>query len=200
MGIFMSKPDNELMNKVKELENTVKKLTSENKKQKEELDFYHKCPIAEYKNMDDKENTKGVSIDKINEFVDEILGQKETNCAFLPDFIERRLYKNFFDLGLRLMQKTTSTVKIELLGHKMHIEMYPCELKSKKDEPLLLETDQENNEVIEVNEPNEENNENVSQTENVDNKEDTYTHSKTRKKKKKTPLKFGRKLKSALFT
>lgn len=93
------------INKLKNIIDTKK----ENNK-KEELDQF-------YKNLDS-------SIDK---YVSEMLKDEEINSV-IPDYIEKKIYKNVFTLILKLMRNVTDSTKINFLDQELSLT-----LKSKKD-------------------------------------------------------------------
>ena len=93
------------INKLKNIIDTKK----ENNK-KEELDQF-------YKNLDS-------SIDK---YVNEMLKDEEINSV-IPDYIEKKIYKNVFTLILKLMRNVTDSTKINFLDQELSLT-----LKSKKD-------------------------------------------------------------------
>ena len=93
------------INKLKNIIDTKK----ENNK-KEELDQF-------YKNLDS-------SIDK---YVSEMLKDEEINSV-IPDYIEKKIYKNVFTLILKLMRNVTDSTKINFLDQELSLT-----LNSKKD-------------------------------------------------------------------
>lgn len=77
--------------------------------------------------------TPGLSIDALSEeqirrFVEELLTDDKVNIGYLPDWVERRLYMNFFNLLIGLLRKTVSTTSFELLGHEVKMVMLPNKL------------------------------------------------------------------------
>ena len=92
--------DQKEINKLKTIINNKK----ENNK-KEELDQF-------YKNLDS-------SIDK---YVSEMLKDEEINSV-IPDYIEKKIYKNVFTLILKLMRNVTDSTKINFLDQELSLTL-----------------------------------------------------------------------------
>jgi len=69
-----------------------------------------------------------ISSDKIDKFVDDfLLKNKDINIDYLPDYVEKQIYKNMF---IYLMNMTTELIensKIVFLGHEISITIKPIE-------------------------------------------------------------------------
>ena len=83
----------------------------EEENRKEKLDIF-------YKNLDE-------SIDK---YVNEMLKDEEINSV-IPDYIEKKIYKNVFTLVLKLVRNITDSTKISFLDQEISLK-----LDSKKNE------------------------------------------------------------------
>lgn len=62
---------------------------------------------------------------KIEEFVQNILDNPDTNISWLPDVVERRLYKNIATIIINLLESTIENSDITFLGHKIRFVMDP---------------------------------------------------------------------------
>lgn len=62
---------------------------------------------------------------KVDEFVDKLLNDKNVNIGYLPDFVERQMYKNIFTLLIGLINNTLSTTAVKLLGHQLTFMITP---------------------------------------------------------------------------
>ena len=62
---------------------------------------------------------------KIDEFVQNILDNPDTNISWLPDVVERRLYKNIATIMINLVESTVENSDITFLGHKIRFVMDP---------------------------------------------------------------------------
>jgi hypothetical protein len=102
-----------------------------------------------------------LSKDKINEFVTELLSDQSINSNYLPDFVEKKIYKNVFNLLIGLLDKSLSTTSIKFLGHTMTFSVVPdasisdLENKSetnpkkkKKEREIDLDQNDEDKQVI----------------------------------------------------
>ena len=62
---------------------------------------------------------------KINEFVDELLNDKNVNIKYLPDFVEKQIYRNVFNILINLLDNVFETTSIEFMGHKLTFDINP---------------------------------------------------------------------------
>ena len=62
---------------------------------------------------------------KIEEFVQNILDNPDTNISWLPDVVERRLYKNIATIVVNLLESTIENSDITFLGYKIRFVMDP---------------------------------------------------------------------------
>jgi len=74
---------------------------------------------------DVKELVNMLSKEQINMYVEELLANEETNIKYLPDVVERQLYRNVFRLAIKILNKIMSSMSFELINHKMNINMIP---------------------------------------------------------------------------
>jgi chromosome segregation ATPase len=76
-------------------------------------------------NDDVKELVSMLSKEQINIYVEEMLANEETNIKYLPDVVERQIYRNMFKLTLKMLNKIMNSVSFEMINHKMSINMIP---------------------------------------------------------------------------
>jgi hypothetical protein len=67
----------------------------------------------------------GVCSETIDAVVDEFLKDNGLNTAFIPDFIEKKLYKNVIVLALSAANRVLDTAHVEFLGHRIEFVMKP---------------------------------------------------------------------------
>lgn len=72
-----------------------------------------------------KDKIQELSKEKINEFVEKLLADENVNIAYLPDFVERQIYKNIFSLLIGLMDNVVNSTNIKLLGHNITLNIIP---------------------------------------------------------------------------
>lgn len=70
-------------------------------------------------------NIKILSEKKINEYIENILKNPDTNISWLPDIVEKKIYKNIITLSLNVLETTIENSNIELLGHKINFVLDP---------------------------------------------------------------------------
>ena len=98
---------NELLDKCKELENENKKL----KNKIEENKKHNNIKIND------------ISEEKINEYIDDILKNDNINVKYLPDSVEKAIYKNIFTIAIHLLDNIMDSTSINLLGHQIKINL-----------------------------------------------------------------------------
>lgn len=80
-----------------------------------------------------------VSVARIDEIVQKLLDDPNTNLSFVPDAIERHMSRNSLLFVLTALARATDSAKIELLGHEWTLTMRPIpvteESSSKPDKP-----------------------------------------------------------------
>jgi len=75
-----------------------------------------------------------LSEQKIDEFVEEILKNKDINIGYLPDFVEKRIYKNVFTILVNLLDHVVDTTSVKLLGHEINFDFAPDDGEPNKHE------------------------------------------------------------------
>ena len=66
-----------------------------------------------------KTENNSISSDSISKFVDELLNNKEVNMSYVPDGVEKEIYKNLLVYGLNIMKEVISKSKVEVVGHEI---------------------------------------------------------------------------------
>jgi len=117
--------DAEISRLQQELQNLKDLLASKDKVSKDEKDA---LVAALSTTAESDRNGSALSEEQIRKFVDELLTDEAINIGYLPDWVERQLYINFFNLLIGLLSKTIATTSIELIGHKVNMVMLPKEL------------------------------------------------------------------------
>ena len=70
---------------------------------------------------------KGLSKRRVDEFVDGILSNPETNISWLPDAVESRIYRNVATMGLASLESVLEGSNIMIMGHKISFVLDPIE-------------------------------------------------------------------------
>lgn len=68
----------------------------------------------------------GVCSKTIDAVVDEFMKDNGLNVTFIPDFIEKRLYRNVLVLALSAANRVLDTAHVEFLGHRVEFIMKPA--------------------------------------------------------------------------
>jgi hypothetical protein len=66
-----------------------------------------------------KDNIKQLSKIKIEEFVEKLISDEQLNINWLPDYVERQIYFNVFNIIMRLLTDILEDTSLELIGHKI---------------------------------------------------------------------------------
>lgn len=117
---IISEKDSQLMdskNKIEELTKQLNALKGMN------LNLENK--ISHAKNADNSDKLQELSKAKVDEFVEKLLNDENVNIGYLPDFVERQIYKNIFNLIIGLLNNTLSTTSVKLLGHELTFMITP---------------------------------------------------------------------------
>ena len=61
----------------------------------------------------------------VGRIVDGFMANGAINSAFVPDFVERAIYRNVLTLGLALLEEMISESRIEVLGHRLEMRLAP---------------------------------------------------------------------------
>jgi hypothetical protein len=86
--------------------------------------------------ISDETVINGVSLQKINEFVEKLLSQSTTNFGWIPDALERRIDRRLLQLILGVIAQTLTTAAVKVGdGHQLTFSMQP------HDEELKAETE-----------------------------------------------------------
>lgn len=75
-----------------------------------------------------------LSKQRIQEAVDHMIQNSDINVGYLPDVVERQLYKNVFHILLGLLAEVVEGSNIQLLGHEITLDM-KAKADKEGDEP-----------------------------------------------------------------
>jgi hypothetical protein len=73
-------------------------------------------------------NLKEVSRIRINQIVDEMLKDENLNIKYLPDWVEKQIYRNVFTIMISLMDNLFDTTNLRFLGHELSFDLKPIQL------------------------------------------------------------------------
>ncbi len=79
--------------------------------------------------IEEKDSNSHISVEKLDEFVDEILRDQNININYFPDAVERKLYRNVLILVFSLLNKSIDTASIQFIGHEIKFTMSPLPTK-----------------------------------------------------------------------
>ena len=79
-------------------------------------------------NMDLRENKlqlNELSKKRINAFVENMLNDKHVNIKYLPDFVEKQIYRNVFSLFMNVLDNILETTNLQFMGHSVTFDIKP---------------------------------------------------------------------------
>ena len=72
---------------------------------------------------------------QINQFIeDKILSNSNINIKYLPDYVERQLYRNVMNIAIGSLEAILNTITINILGHTISINIQANDNKVKMSE------------------------------------------------------------------
>ena len=126
---LLSKRETELQeasNQIQELHRQIESLKTINENLEKELS---EAKTSKEDPLTAKVQLQELSQQKIDDFVEKLLNDKNVNIGYFPDFVERKLYKNIFTLLLGILDNTLSSTKINFMGHELLLTMGPQQEK-----------------------------------------------------------------------
>lgn len=79
------------------------------------------------KEVSDLVHSKSISMIGIDEYVEKMLLDPNVNINYLPDFVERQLYRNVLKMILGLMDHVLKNSHVNLLNHEIHFDVKPVD-------------------------------------------------------------------------
>jgi len=72
-----------------------------------------------------KKNTSELSHIKIDEYIDSLLNNENVNIKYIPDIAERQIYRNVFTMIVNILDETLKQTSVKFLGHELTFELKP---------------------------------------------------------------------------
>ena len=66
-----------------------------------------------------------LSKQKVDEFVEKLLSNASVNIGYLPDFVERQIYRNVLNLLIGLLDSTLDSASVKFMGHEVTFNIKP---------------------------------------------------------------------------
>lgn len=73
--------------------------------------------------VQDEVDSGALSEKQIRLFVEELLDDDSINIDYFPDYVEKKIYINVFNLLLGLLNKTVGSTSIKFMGHEITMKM-----------------------------------------------------------------------------
>jgi hypothetical protein len=97
----------------------------------------------EFKHVDDELTPEE---EAINVIVERYIHNEKINNRFIPDVVERRIYRNTLKLIIGIMKDTVENASVDVLGHRVTFTMTPLHAQQQENDEKVV------NEPIESNE------------------------------------------------
>lgn len=115
-----------LINKFKknkrDLEEEIKILQAKNKELEKRIAYFEKLETI-------TENQKiQLSKEMIQKYVNDFLEDEKVNIDYLPDFVERKIYVNTFNILINLINHLFENTKLSFLNHNITLNIEPIVL------------------------------------------------------------------------
>lgn len=119
--------DKELINANQEIKELQRQITSLKKINDDLQKEINDKPLILSTNPDTARSLdlKEISKVKINQLVDEILSDNDLNIKYLPDWVEKRIYRNVLRMVIGLADHMVDTTSVNFLGHKLIFDLVP---------------------------------------------------------------------------
>ena len=69
--------------------------------------------------------TELISKQQINAFVDQLLNDQNVNIKYLPDFVEKQIYRNVFSILVGVIDNVIKSAHINIIGHRINLTLEP---------------------------------------------------------------------------
>lgn len=66
-----------------------------------------------------------LSSERVDEFVERLLQDPNISIKYLPDFVERQIYRNVFMVFMGLLQSIVDSSALEVIGHQLKFSLEP---------------------------------------------------------------------------
>jgi polyhydroxyalkanoate synthesis regulator phasin len=73
----------------------------------------------------DKVKLSELSKERVDAFVEELLNDENVNIKYLPDFVERQIYRNVFSLLINVLENMLNTTNVQFMGHTITFDLKP---------------------------------------------------------------------------
>lgn len=89
------------------------------------------CKILRSKLSDDKNNDRNITNDRtintetIENITDRLVNDDICNIKYIPDWVEKMIYKNTMILSMKLLEEILSKGNVTLMGHEITINVNP---------------------------------------------------------------------------
>jgi len=84
-------------------------------------------------NVNNKNKLKEISKKKVNLFVEQLLDDENVNIRYLPDFVERQIYRNVFNILINVMDSLVDTTGVKFMGHEIVFDLKPLPDKTETE-------------------------------------------------------------------
>ena len=117
---------NEANLRIKELKKELRSVKHINRSLEKQLRHKPRIEITNAATLPTQESQLSLlSKQQINQFVEKILKNKDINIKYLPDAVEKQIYRNVFTMLINILDNLMETAEIRFLGHNISLDLRP---------------------------------------------------------------------------
>ena len=122
MGNILTQPEAQNEAEIMDLKRQIKALNDRNRELEQKLHEINTHPNTDEQTL---ETEKLLSKQRISQYVEGLLNDETVNIKYLPDWVERQIYRNFFGILVGVVNNMADSTSIELLGHQLKFDLVP---------------------------------------------------------------------------
>ncbi len=108
-----------IFRKKRNLEEEIKLLEIKNKELEKRVEYFEKLQLT------GQQQRIKLSKENIQKYVSKFLDNEEINIDYLPDFVERKIYENTFNILINLVDHVFENTTLSLLNHNIQFTVMP---------------------------------------------------------------------------
>jgi len=116
------------MSELKKQNESLKKI---NQDLERKLKEFHEVQLESHDTIKNLKPLGQISKDRINQSVERMINNSGVNISYIPDFVERQIYRNVFGILISLVDELSSQTSLEVLGHYLTFNL---EAKNKEED------------------------------------------------------------------
>jgi hypothetical protein len=127
------------MTELKKQNESLKQINQDLEKQLHEL---HDVRLKSHDTTENLQPLGQLSRERINQSVERMINNSTVNISYIPDFVERQIYRNVFRILIGLVDELTSQTSLEVLGHHLTFNLEALTKKIPKKDITNSDTEE----------------------------------------------------------